>query len=151
MKRTASVLVLCVAAGTLIAAPRAQEKGEQPEPKMEGLWNLVWGAREGQALISSKDVHWTIDAKGNVAQHYGTDAARDVTRKFTLTFDHKNRTVDFKDDSQTALGLYELSEKGNKLVICFNFKSKERPRFIDSSPQYGYTCYELRRVNVEKK
>jgi uncharacterized protein (TIGR03067 family) len=149
MKRVWCVLIVCAVAGTPVLA---QQKAEQPEPKVEGVWKLTFAARDGRPLIQDGSVHWTIDAKGNVRQHSGPDVTKsDPNRTFTLTFDHKARAVDYKEDRHVAPGIYEVKDDGHTITFCFNDKKPERPKVIDSDPMYGYTVYRLTRVKADKK
>ncbi len=146
MVRMWSVLTLAAAAGALAAAPQPQ-KGEPAEPKIEGVWTLTFGVREGVPVDPGADTHWTLDALGKGRGHRGTDAAKDESAyKFALTFDFKKKTVDYKGSNDKVVpGIYEVRDKGDTIVFCFNFKQNERPKFIDSNSAYGFTEYEFKR------
>jgi uncharacterized protein (TIGR03067 family) len=130
-----SVLILA-AAGLLSAA---DDKDAAKELKrLEGNWQMTDGEINGSVDTRAEKMRLIIE-DGVGTTYYGN------TRKevFKLSVDPSAdpKTVDLRlvptSAGKIALGIYRLSEDGNKLELCYSYVSKKRPTMFTSKPGVG--------------
>ena len=148
MKRLLCILCMSALAGVLPAQDEKKDK-EKPPPSWEGTWQMTWGSIEGRPVPFAEENYWSIDAKNNVIAHFGKDPNQNFST-FSIVIDPMKKHIDRKQDDRVTLGLYEF--RGDELVVCLNFKGKDRPFAIESNPTYGFTVYRFKRAKpMEKK
>jgi uncharacterized protein (TIGR03067 family) len=128
--------MILAAAGLL---PLADTKDEARElKKLEGNWQMVDGEIGGSVDTRAEKMRLIID-DGVGTTYYGNTKKEVFKLVVDPTADPKtiNLQLAGAGAGKVALGIYKLSEDGNRLELCYSYVGKKRPSNFTTKPGVG--------------
>lgn len=131
-----SVLLLA-AAGLLAAADKKDVKKDLKS--MQGTWQMEEAEMQGRKDAQAEKKKIVIEGVKLTFYYNGNEGTID---RISLNAGADPKTIDFLEvrgasGGKTKLGLYRLSEDGNKLEMCWNQPGDKRPTKFSTQPGEG--------------
>ena len=119
--------------GAAADSPNAAQKELK---RLEGDWKMVSAELDGQNDARASKMRMVVE-DGIATTYYGN--TRHEQLRLTVDPGADPKTVDLtpaRGGGKTGLGIYRLSEDGNKLEMCYSY-DKKRPRKFTTRPGVG--------------
>jgi uncharacterized protein (TIGR03067 family) len=130
-----SILVLATAG--LVSAGDDKDAAKELK-RLEGNWQMVDGEIGGSVDTRAEKMRLIIE-DGVGTTYYGT--TRKEVFKLSLDPGADPKTINLQlvpaSAGKVALGIYRLSEDGNKLELCYGYVGKKRPTLFTTKPGVG--------------
>lgn len=142
--------LMILAAGSLLAADDAKEKGVKEElEKLQGTWEFVSMEVEGVKKPDEEFKKYTVVLKGD---QWTVSVADEIAARTTFRLDptRKPKTIDLTqtlepNQGRLLRGIYSL--EGDKLIMCDRGADKgARPTGFETEPDSGLVLVVLKRV-----
>jgi len=138
-------ILLCLAAGLLLAADATDEQAAKKElKKLEGTWKIVSITREGNEQQPENVVSTVSDDKFTTKA--GDRIVREGSLKIYPSQSPKGADATYTrgpDKGKTLKGIYEL--KGDTWKICYSAAGEERPKAFPKDTDKAYLILVLQR------
>jgi uncharacterized protein (TIGR03067 family) len=137
---------LCLLMTLLAVHPRSDDVDAKDEDRIQGVWVVVAGERDGKATKDLNGVKWIFGPRGKMSTKRGDD---EQTGSFKLAPEQKLKQIDVNpfDEPENVIGIYELNTDSLKICIVRPTKYR-RPTDFSTKEGSGRLLLKLER---EKK